>query len=366
MTFVRARRALVMRLSFGISWATLSAAVLAAVVAAWGGVAVAVAQQVEGPPAAPEVDPWTRTRVAPLWERHWRRFAAKTIPFEGDFVSCPAFDRQFPSSAKVTPDQWRHDHSVRRRVGMGGALVQTQTVTPPREEGEAAAMLLPEMAVGQYGHIHSVKVLRVLGPLEMLVDDVWLVDPEQVEAERDRMERDLRQKAGNNSDARGEINDRVDAAFEQRKAAAGRQRRGAFTDQARLVGFPTQGLEPGRRYTGPAGRPFQVAVLRAEDQMSRTGRTTSTRRSSSSRARQQLVLGPALDFTTGVTEHQFRAMIEKRGLTDAQFVQMVLDAHQIAPDDPDSHVFAQLERRRAAIEAQEAEEAAKADEAKKD
>jgi hypothetical protein len=157
-----------------------------------GGVSVATAAD---PPAKPLDAKSSASPAAPLspadrtfWQQNWKRIAMAYAVVGDDFFAFPQFDPKFPSSTHVTVDGWLAEHTTSSRVTNGG-IAHNVDSAPPREEALAAATRIPSFAPGAYGYIASAKVVEVVGPQEMIVTEVRLVDPEEVEAAKKKIER---------------------------------------------------------------------------------------------------------------------------------------------------------------------------------
>lgn len=272
-----------------------------------------------------------------LWQRHWRRFALKMVPFEGDYLALAAWEPRFPSSSHLTPDQYRKNKTVTVRERFSGAMTRPVEIVPPVEEGRMAAMAIPAMEPGHYGYIHAAKIVEVLGPEQMLIEDVRLVDERALRQAKDDMEVDLARKGGDSRD----ITEVVTKMFEAREAAADRQRERGFRQELRLVGFPTKGLHPDDAWPGgDKDLPVQIAVVGVESQ----GKEGF-------RSRRQRLLAVSADwFNKNLTEEQFADALAKRDMTPAQFVEQMILILQRERDVAvaDEKMFAELERRRQA------------------
>lgn len=224
-------------------------------------------------------------------QTHGRRIAEQFANIDGKLYACPGYDRRYASSARLSADRWRLDNAESQRVAAFTGLVKTKRYFPPREEVDLATMALPDLAPGAYGHIHSAKVVSVISPTQMLVTDVWLVDADQVTAERERDEKmgeriieRMKQDEEAEREREREQEYRRRGGYDREDCAAGdtdirsvlewryRQRDQAIEKQkdfsgktVRLVGFPTATAAPGRRWPlGAAKVGPQIAIIAEE------------------------------------------------------------------------------------------------------
>ncbi|MFI4859920.1 MAG: hypothetical protein ACIAXF_04470 [Phycisphaerales bacterium JB063] len=199
------------------------------------------------------------TRTYRAWASNYRQFAQYCAEMEGGFLVVPNYDRRLPSSRGLTRSQAVDELTETWRES-NGTFSQSRMREPQAEEAYAYAYMLPDAEVGTYGYLHSVEIVEILGPEEMLVKDLWLIDVEQVAAQYDR---DYERARDN--DARN-IRTQLNALYEQRLALKERQEDEEVYEQThRLVGYETLGLSVGERWAGPdRDEGFQVALARWE------------------------------------------------------------------------------------------------------
>lgn len=242
--------------------------------------------------------------IVRAWNLNWRAFAADAMVFENRYVIVPRFDRRFPTSAGLSAISARG-----RLLAEVGDSADTAALRrryrPPAEEVKLFGTTLPRLGLGQYGMIHSVEVLDVLGPTSMLVGELWLIDADAVRATM-REEREEAERRNRELDR-----DAQELDFFVRASLANRQRDRAYRGPFRLEGFPTRGLSPGHRYRGPNLDGLHIIVAFVE--------VTETRRR---RSRGRGVLIPVDTFVRsgGLTEAQFADLLDDRGLTPASFL----------------------------------------------
>jgi len=292
-----------------------------------------------------------------FWAMHWAKVATMFAKVGEEFYALPGYNRRYPSSAGRTVEQWTREHTDSRQVRIGGNLVKTVTDRPPREEAEAAVAALPDLKVGQYGYLESVKVESLLGPRTMLVSEVWYVDEAEIgreirqaeergeqliredqarvrrererEREYDRRTRDYDNR--NNRGTRYRDNNRerfdtepridrddVDKAIEQRykhrQALIDRQKKEGRV-KLRLEGWLTAGAAPGTRWKGPDGRGLKVAIV-GEAEVEGGTRSRYGSRDAALRA------VDAESFETMLSEAEFVELLKGCDMTPAQFVEL--------------------------------------------
>lgn len=263
------------------------------------------------------------TQVDLIWRRNWPLYARSCIVFEGDYAFCPGYSPQTPSSLGKTARQLIAESSREVRV-RDGVLIRSRTITMPREEAEALANALPRLEVGAYGYIHSMRVDEILGPEEMIVSDIWLIDEEDLQRQIDADER-VMQRA--RMDA-AEQDRQIELRYGQRRKLVETQDERDFAQPVRLVGVNTRTVREKQRYTPPAG--LQIALVKRDPPESR-------------RREGRLVATPATQFGRGVSEAQFLEMLTARDYTQASFAALISHELQQGEDGLMQRVFAALE-----------------------
>lgn len=354
-----------------------------------------------------ETDP---QHIVALWNQHWRVYARRFVALDGDYAALATFDPRYPSSAGTTVSQAIRQNTESVRVSSGN-LSRTVAIKPDRDDVEPAAKAIPDIKVGEYGWIDSAKVDEVLGPDAMVVSAIWLLDAEAVTKQkaaelarvpelqkppkttnrqrtrsftsgRNRfgnsgnsaqdLQRQREQRAQQEYQALNRARDakikQIDDSYEMREKMIKAQSSGNFAGPLVLRGFSTAGARAGQRWDGERrGEGAQIAVVMVEqpkrpdpkaddDKPQRTRRFgLSIRPSGASRAAggRRLVAVPALTFrTVALSEQQFIDMLAKRGLSPAQFVNLVIKVKKASPFDPSNPrleepgVFDELEKRR--------------------
>lgn len=285
-------------------------------------------------------------RIDRLWNRMWREAAPFYIEHDGGFVCVPGYDRRLPSSAGISFDDYREQSAWDQEYTDERGREQTRRLVKPEEEAMAAVGSIPEVAVGQYGYIHSGNIERIVDDSTLILEDIWLLDAEAAEEEKKELKADV--LAGIGEDIEGAIrnrgrnerrnrgdgilrrraaeNESIDWAFEERTAAARRQRGRAFSRYAwEVVGYRTNRLAEDARW--PSGRAAEEGLQLIIVEVSGTNVTAV----------------PASALGRGLTEVQFLDCLAERGLTKAQFVEMVTEAKRASRNDYMDIVIAQLE-----------------------
>jgi len=270
----------------------------------------------------------TRTRRA--WAGNYREFARYIAPFEDGLVVIPNYERGHDNSFGISFGQAENELKVTWKE-KNGIVVQDRNWTPPREEVEAYTKLLPSLDLGTFGYIHSVEVVELLGPDQMLVTDLWILDEQALEQQYDRDEAQGR--------ASGDRSYRqvLDAAYKRRLELADLQGDRDFDGPFRLVGYQTRGLAKGQRYTGPNREGFQIAFAAWDIPPQEEGRGRTSRRNAV-----RVLIDPASVMRNSATEQQFVELLGQKGMTIAGFVELVRGAREQDRDTADSVVLAEL------------------------
>ncbi len=260
-----------------------------------------------------------------LWRAHWRKFARKFAEVDGEFYALPKYDRKFPNSRGVTVYDVLDAAKRTVRIDWGGSMYKPKTKTLPRAEAEAVAEVLPRLAVGEYGRIHAAKVDKVVGPSELILEDIELVDEEAIERE---MEREAARYAAAQRIRRRDAEDAIEPRFAERLRLIEQQDE-ARRVKLRLKGVNTKGLEEGDRWpvVEKTDEPAKIAIVYAHDPPKEEEQDDDRRRSlfRSRSRREPLTALPVSAFEKGVTEDQFKRLLEARGMTEQQFIHLVVD-----------------------------------------
>ena len=231
-------------------------------------------------------------RVDRLYQQHSRTIAKQYFAIGGDYAPILDYDPKFPSSAKETLATAKARMTT-TRVDRVGLITKKVTVPPISTEAEAVAMGLPSFETGAWGYIHSAEIAEIVGPEELLIKNLWLVDAESLRSVdyREKVERDKLARRQGDWNFGGNL--------------------------MRLHGYPTAGLKIADRIgiTGKGGKPLQICILGSEAQKNvfkpqRPIATLTTK------------------FAAGLDEKQFEDLLAKRNLTRTDFVNLFLEAQR--------------------------------------
>lgn len=270
------------------------------------------------------------------WQQNWKNYARRVIKLGDAYYSDSLYETQYPSSRGVTTVMLRAKTAkeVTERFGTNAKI--RRVVTRPPEEIDLAASALPGLRLEQYGTVHSVEILSITGPDEMIVGSIWLVDLEAVTKERDKDEAKLL-AAGLD---RRESATVLEWMYEARDALGKKQREREYRGPIKLKGFSTVGLAKGDRWRGKEGKGIFLAIVGQD--MVKTSRFSS---------REEAVFRavPADLFNRGLSdEKEFLAYLESRKFTKAMFVLLVSEEKKANPKDDrlaDALIFQKLEGR---------------------
>lgn len=277
-------------------------------------------------------------RAQAMWNRHWQLAARCYIVFDDDYLCIRGYNERFPSSRGVTvSDLLRRDkgYTIRLRTHRGTNV--EQRIMLSRAEAEAQAMALPEMAVGQYGFIHSVGVERILSPDAMVVRDVWLVDAQALHRARDDDRNRFSQEYDYNI-----ASQLADEVYQHRMRLANLQQQPVFSREFVLQGFPTQSLASGMRWQGPGDGGLQIAIL--------TVRDVEDNWSPDKGRRRMLVAAPVGRLRTGLKLDQFLDLLKKRGMTRKNLVEVIDEANRSVIRDVEKNMVDSIEAKAMPVE----------------
>lgn len=245
-------------------------------------------------------------RVQRLFDRHWFTYARWFRPFGENYVLF-SYDTKYPNSRGLTLEQARDQLSTTRKVKVPGYnIMRDEKVYGPQGEAEAFAYAIPELKPGAYGFVYSFVVDRVLGPQEMIVSQMWILDPEAMRRERTEYERQIKWHDGRDR----EIEHRYFKIRSELQRMPERDRR---WQRVKVVGFPTKDLPLGVRWNGPRGKGVQVVFLGYEN----------LQNDSRQPPMHVAVLEPADTLKTGLNKEQFADLLEKHGYSTESFVELV-------------------------------------------
>ncbi len=263
-------------------------------------------------------------RIYRGYEANWRKYARFACEVDGGYAYIPHYDRRKDSSRGMSVTQVM-DELTKRWEEKSGNLVVKKTKRPPREDAEAFARAIPDLAVGSYGWVASAEVVEVIGRDEMIVKELWLVDRdrlnEQYKADREKMERRT-----------GEV-DEDELKFDYQGRLALREQAGekdeGFTGTFRLIGYDTRGLREGERWEGRNNEGFQVAVIRWETPEPEAEEDSDRRRRSRSDDDPRLVLSEIESKMRRTLDSEgFKKLLAERGMSVVEFVELVRDMRE--------------------------------------
>jgi|GEM_PF-4184408 len=294
-------------------------------------------------------------QVNSLWPVHWPRYADRYLKLDDDLVASAHYDTRYPSSSGVTMHEVLQGAMRKMRIQIFSNLVKDVRYTIPRAEAEAVAKVIPDLALGEYGYIHSAEVVQVLGPDEMVVKDVWLIDEQSLQKQMEQSRGQSRRATRTTRTAGNE--------FLRRRELVDRQDDSVYQQTHRIRKFPTRGLAVGERWYGTdRGQGIQVAVVAIDESLSKSSsRSSRFRRRSKSN---HFIMIPAQLFSPQqVNEEQFLSVLTEADLGKQQFIATILE---VQPSQRDKTVGLLIESVEA-IRSEKRAEAAKAaaDEARK-
>lgn len=238
------------------------------------------------------------------WKRQYVALSDKIALVNGQYVACPAYDPRYPSSVGVTLREVKRKMS-REEVEVSGLMVRYREIEPPKAEAQALAMALPSLDVGAYGWVQAVRVDEILGPREMVVSRLRLIDEDEL---RDDM-RDAERRA-DGRDAQ------VEQAFQYRRSLAERQGHRPYREDMRITGFATADLAERQWWRGPDDGGLQIAVVRHE--VDDSGYREQRRRVA--------ISVELLENRIGETE--FFQLHHRQGLDGKAFLKLVAEVHR--------------------------------------
>lgn len=291
--------------------------------------------------------PLSPAQIRDLWRLHWPRYAARYVSLDDDFAPCAKYDRDFPSSRRLTDARIKAETRQTRTVPFAGNMTRRQTVDIPSEDASTFSSAIPALAVGEYGFFRVCTIERILGPLEMIVKDVQVIDPEDLEKQKDKERQEIHRRNTARADLRA-MQVQVDFRFQKRDELLALQKQEAFKPKVKLVGFSTAGLEPDMKWRGENDKQRKEGVAIAIVTKQPMPEPTTTRRISRRDPRpseEVLVAVPAerLKFRE-MDEDKFRQMLAARGYDEEKFVRLVLAEKAKTADGAEEQVIAILEQ----------------------
>lgn len=255
-----------------------------------------------------------------VFEGNWRKYARFVCKAADTYGVIPAYDRRYDSSLGMSATQYMRETKLEREIKQGN-LVRKQSVSYPREDAEAYVRALPSADIGAYGYVVSAEVVEVINNNEMLVKNLWLVDQdklrEQYAEEKAQLERRMDE---------GQAKELLEFNYTHRIKLKALQddRDAGFEETFRLVGYETRGLRVGDRWAGPNNEGFQVGVIKWEVPEPEADEDNRRRTRRSARADPRLLLAAIEQpMREGVDEEGFKKLLAERGMTVAEFVELM-------------------------------------------
>lgn len=287
-----------------------------------------------------------QARIDRLWSRSWREFAGYYVKHDERFICVPSYDKRLPSSTGKTTREYQQDSAKEQEYTDDRGKERTRTLTKPDDEARAAVELLPQVAVGQYGTIHSGLVQTIADDKSLILEEIWLLDAQAARDAKQKLKDNLRENFAediedafrdrgrelrrNRGDGilrrRGAENESIDWGFEDRLSAADRQRDRVFTRyQWNVIGYRTEKLSEDERWpTGKAAEKGLQLVIVEVDGSSVTAVPTAT-------------------IGKDISELDFLDLLDQREMTKTQFVELLTQAKRAARNDYARVVLAKLE-----------------------
>eukprot|EP00752_Nemacystus_decipiens_P015052 g13408.t1 len=279
-------------------------------------------------------------RVERLWNLNWRTFTPSFLEHEGEFICVHGYNKRNPSSLGQSVSQYRSESTLTQAYTDERGRDASRKLTKPEEDAFAAVGLIPHVAVGQYGYIHSGLIESIVDDKTVELENIWLVDAEAVRDEKQKLKEELwgeviedirdaiegrRNRRDTIRDRREMENDAIDWGFKSREEAADRQRAQVYSRYKWVVkGYATGKLKEDARWPSENAKEpgLQLIIVKIED------RTVTA--------------VPAATLRTGITELQFIDYLRSREITKAQFMEVVNQAKSEHRGDYVAHALAQL------------------------
>jgi hypothetical protein len=296
----------------------------------------------DAPPAAPapagasedlKATAQEKAKISAAFNKYWKLVANKVTTFDNKYFVAPKYDAKHANSNHVIAAQWIKENDSK----------DDPMLTPPREEGEAKAEYLPQIAPGEYGRVESFKVEKILPGNEFIVSNIWIIDPEKYKEQLDKANIRRNNNLGGIANKSGlylTMSKEDAAAYNERVNKSQRSVRDALTKhqnaspgvQLRLIGFPLEKPAPNERVTNAPGKLPLVVVIIAEDKEPVEGISSATR----------YIALPAMRFKTGLNDAQFKAFLKDAGTSPEEFSKLAEEKAAGDPKDWAEQVAGQL------------------------
>lgn len=167
-----------------------------------------------------------------VFQAYTRLFCTQFFRYGEDrYVILPNHYRKRQNSNGRTVEQAREEMTEIKIVRGGGTKIEKK-FPPPKEEVIATSLVLPQIDVGHYGKVYSVRIDKIVGDQEMIVKEVILFPASQKGTTKNVFRTRL-----------------ITRQMEYRLKTY------------RVLGFSTKGLSPGQVYRGPKEEGLHVAVM---------------------------------------------------------------------------------------------------------
>ncbi len=290
-------------------------------------------------------DKQEQARIDRLWGLEWRRILPFYVKHDGRYIYVPNYDKRLPSSTGLTPEAYQKDTVLEQKYPDKNGKELTRKLVKPATDTHAAVALLPDVAVGNYGYIHSGHITKILDDKTLELKSVWLLDDDAMQDQIQKLKDDARETMQKEIESalqdrdgvnwrEGGIawrkltaeNEAIDWAFADRSKAAQRQSGRLFASYTwRVIGFKTDKLTSDARW--PAGKAAEAGL-----QLVIVDITGST-----------VTAVPVASIGKELTVLDAMDLLEDRGLTRQQFVELVTEIKREARADYLPQVLAKIE-----------------------
>lgn len=286
-------------------------------------------QPAQAPPDAAEADR--------LWTQSWKDLAHAYVAWGDDFFPFLGYDKKFPSSVRIAERRMTEAmyagsaalSSLRQSYLGENAAAKTRTLRKPAVEVQAAVGCLPRLAAGEYGWIHSGTVGQIIGPGEITLRQIRLVDGAQLDQEKEKYAKLINQDT---NAFYAKVGAAPHAVFNQGDTSRWQVCRGYQTVQnaasswwfaerlkqvaaqngmagveVHVVGIATGSVKAGKVWPSD-GRGFQLAVFQASGQTA--------------------YAAPVTLLEKGLSEAEVAALLARRKVSKTEFAEMVKAAQK--------------------------------------
>lgn len=269
-----------------------------------------------------------------IWNTEWSIYASRYTKIDDEYYACAMYEPGFPSSSHVTAHTMVQRNSQTRTIRLSNNLTRDIKISPSLSDAQAAVPALPSLDFGAYGHVHSVEVVKILGPSEMIVRQIWLIDADKLDDQIQKLKDKARDRS---SDNRSTVEAEIENNFMFRQQLVDHQskQRDFRSQGVLLLGYDTKRVKEDERWNGPEGEGIDIAIAGPK--------TIAYSRSSSSRPRDlELVVAlPVKNFKGRLTRDDFLKMLATRNLTLQQFIDMSTEEKK---SDSDLAVYNTIKR----------------------